>query len=317
VGGSPYVSLFWRLFVPNAVVLSLACLVLILEPADGRVPALTGGLAVMVAVNLILIRRAVRPLQRLTRLMGDVDPLSPGKRLPVPAQQSEVTVLADAFNDMLDRLERERRESGRRALAEREAERRRIAVELHDQIGQLLTAVALQLDRIASGASGDVRAEIADARDGVLTSVDDVRRLARELRPETLDTLGLTSSLTNLVERIGHRTGKRLLRDLDRDLPALGEDADLVVYRVAQEGLTNAVRHAGADCIELTLRGEGDRVVLRVVDDGCGIADGRWGNGIRGMRERALSIGGELHVAPRAQGGTELRLEVPVNGSRR
>ena len=309
---SRYVPLFWRLLVPNATVLGVACLVLFLEPADGRLPALAGGLIAMVAVNAVLIRRAVSPLTRLTRLMGDVDPLVPGRRLPPPSQQSEVAVLATAFNEMLERLEQERRDSGRRALAEREGERRRIAAELHDQIGQVLTAVALQLDHLAGRAPAELRHDVRDARDGVLTTVDDVRRLAQQLRPETLDTLGLVASLNGLAARIARRTQIEIVPHLDATLPPLDEHAELVLYRVAQEGMTNAVRHAGAHRIDLVLGRENGHVVLSVADDGRGIPGDHAERGIRGLRERAITLGAELAVGPRPGGGTELRLELPL-----
>jgi HAMP domain-containing protein len=129
-------------------VLAAAALVLHLEPANGRIPAIGGGVAMMLVVNLVLMRRAVTPLERLTDLMRRVDPLRPGERIPAPRAESEVSVLSQTFNEMLDRLEAERREGLHRALSEREAERRRVADELHDQIGQNLTALALQLDRL-------------------------------------------------------------------------------------------------------------------------------------------------------------------------
>lgn len=313
MGRPRHVSLFLRLFVPNATVLAVACAILFVEPANGRLPALVGGLAVMVVVNLVLIRRAVTPLVRLTRVMRDVDLLSPGARVPVPRQQSEVAVLAQAFNEMLERLERERRDSSHRAMTEREAERRRIAGELHDDIGQQLTAIALQLDRARAQSSDGVRNEICDARDGVVNSVEKVRRLASDMRPETLDALGLAAALTNLVERLSRRTGMRILRALDRDLPPLDDDAALSFYRVAQEALTNAVRHADASFIEIALRAEGHRVVLSVVDDGRGIAADRTERGLRSMRERALSIGGELEIVARPSGGTAVRLGLPLD----
>src|SRR4051794_27769488 len=102
-----YIPLFWRLFVPNATVLAAACAILIVEPANGRVIALAGGFVTLLAVNLVLMRRAFEPLTRLTVLMTRVDPLRPGERIDVPGPASEVTVLADAFNAMLDRLETE------------------------------------------------------------------------------------------------------------------------------------------------------------------------------------------------------------------
>jgi two-component system, NarL family, sensor histidine kinase UhpB len=305
-----YPSLFWRLFVPNATILTAACVVLIVEPANGRILALTGGLIVMVTANVVLIRRAVAPLVRLTELMERVDPLAPGGRVPVPRAESEVRFLARAFNDMLERLERERRASGRRASREREEERRRLAGELHDDIGQTLTALGLQLDRLTRRAPAELRAECEDVRDGVLATVDDVRRLARELRPEALDALGLVAALTNLAERLAHRTGIPITRRLRRDLPPLEDDEQLAIFRIAQEGLTNAVRHADARHIELSLGGKGRDVILHVTDDGKGVGDAVGDGGILAMRERALALGAQFDVRPRAGGGTELRLHL-------
>jgi two-component system sensor histidine kinase UhpB len=309
--GSRHVPLFWRLFVPNAVVLSVACVVLIVEPANGRIPVLVGGLLVLLLVNVGLMRRAITPLERLMGVMGRVDPLSPGERVPDIGPRSEVTELAAAFNEMLDRLEAERRDSGLRAQSEREGERRRIAAELHDDIGQTLTAIALQAGRLADRVPSDQRAEAVDLRDGVLGTVEDVRALARQLRPEALDTLGLVPALINMTERLSARTGVQIERELQRDLPALGADAELVLYRVAQEAFTNAIRHAEASAIEIALRAPDGRVVLTVGDNGRGLAAGRTaGSGIRGMRERALLVGGQLSVGARPGGGTEVRLEL-------
>ncbi len=305
--------LFWRLFLPNVTVLAVACVVLTVEPANGRVPALVGGLLIMLAVDFALITRAVRPVARLTSLMQSVDPLIPGERIPIPRQRSEVTVLAEAFNDMIDRLERERRDSGLRALSERESERRRVADELHDQIGQTMTAIALQLDRIQGRAAGDLRDECRSARDGLLAGVEDVRRLARDLRPDALDALGLVPALTSLADAMAQRTGIPVERSLQRELPKLSEDEQLVIYRVAQEGLTNAVRHARPTRLELALRTAGGAIVLTVADDGIGLghAPTSPGGGVRTMRERALSIGARLRIDSASGGGTVVRLEVP------
>jgi two-component system sensor histidine kinase UhpB len=312
----PSRSLFWHLFVPNATVLTVACVVLIFEPANGRVAVLLGGLVVMVAANLVLIRRAVRPLVRLTEHMDRVDPLVPGIRLPVPDEVSEVRLLTESFNEMLGRLEIERRESGRRALREREAERKRVAGELHDEIGQTLTALGLQLDRLTRRAPPELRSECEDVRDAVLASVDDVRRLARELRPEALDALGLVPALTNLAERMSQRTGIPITRRLRRDLPPLEDDEQLALFRIAQEGLTNAVRHADPRHIELALDGSGSEVVLTVTDDGKGIDGADQDGGILAMRERAVALDGHLAVGTPPGGGTELRLEFEARRDR-
>lgn len=309
---SRYISLFWRLLVPNVTVLCVACLVLIIEPANGRIPALAGGFAIMVAANVVLIRRATTPLARLTSLMRAVDPLHPGQRLPGPRAQSELTVLTDAFNDMLDRLETERRESGMRALKEREGERRRVAAELHDQVGQTLTALGLHVDRVLGRSPPELEDEIRDVREGILGSVDDVRRIARELRPEALDTLGLVAALTNLCERLAQRTGIRIVRRLERDLPVISDEDEVAIYRIAQESLTNAVRHASASQIEIALRRDPAGLQLVVADDGVGYVARPSQGGVLGMQERALSIGADLRIEARPDAdGTQVTLRLP------
>jgi two-component system sensor histidine kinase UhpB len=315
-----HVSLFWRLFVPNATVLATACVVLMVEPANGRVVALTGGLAALLVVNLVLMRRTFAPLARLSAAMRATDPLRPGQRVPAEGPRSEVTVLAEAFNEMLERLEDERRESGRRALSAQESERRRLAGELHDELGQSLTALALQLNRVGGRVPDGARPEVLAARDTALGLVDETRALARRLRPEGLDALGLAAALTNLVERLSAQTGLPIDRRLARDLPPLDPDAELVLYRVAQESLTNVVRHARASRAELTLATRDADVVLEVRDDGIGVdghTAGRDGRGVLLMRERAMLVGGELQVGGRPGGpGTVVRLRVPALAGR-
>ena len=307
-----YIPLFWRLFVPNATVLGAACVVLTIEPANGRVIALAGGLLTMLVVNLVLMRRAFAPLARLAGVMARVDPLRPGQRIRIPGPDSEVTLLAQTFNEMLDRLEVERRDSGRRALSAQEAERRHLAAELHYEIGQSLTALVLQLSRVVDKASDGARAEAADARDTTVQLVEDVRAIARRLRPDALDALGLPAALISLVERLSERTGLPIERSVQRDLPVLTPEAELVVYRVAQESLTNVVRHADASRAWLTLRADAEGVVLTVRDDGSGFSPDRVDHGgIRSMRERALLVGADLAIGPPPVGnGNQVELRV-------
>jgi two-component system sensor histidine kinase UhpB len=308
-----YVPLFWRLFIPNACVLAAACLVLIIEPANGRIPALVGGLTVMLAVNLVLMRRATGPLTRLIGVMRDVDPLHPGQRIAPAGPPSEVTVLSRSFNEMLDRVETERRESARRELLAQEGERRRVAAELHDEIGQIATALVLELDRSLQAAPDERGAAIRRSRAAAGQLLDYVRRLARSLRPEVLDELGIVPALTNLCDRLSAHTGLEIKRSLSDDLPPLGPDVQLVIYRVTQESLTNVVRHANADRASVTLAADDGFVALTVADDGVGIGAVEPGRGgIRGMRERAVLVGGLLTIAPAAAGGTCVRFHAPV-----
>jgi two-component system sensor histidine kinase UhpB len=312
------VSLLWRIFLGNAVVLLVATVVLVVSPATVSFPVaatealvLALGLAVMLALNYALLRRAMGPLERLAGVMRAVDPLAPGRRSELREATAEVADLAGAFDEMLGRLERERRDSARRALAAQEDERRRIARELHDEVGQALTAVLLQLDRAQASAAGEAAVRMREAREAARATLEEVRAIARNLRPEALDDLGLAAALRQLcaeAERAGVAVRRRIAADLE-----LTPEAEVVVYRVAQEALTNALRHSGAERIELTLaRGAAGGAVLRVGDDGCGTGRAPEGGGLRGMRERALLAGGvlELGAAP-AGGGTVVTLRVP------
>jgi two-component system sensor histidine kinase UhpB len=234
--------------------------------------------------------------------------------VPAPAGDA-IGRVVQAFNDMLDRLETERRESGSRALAAQEGERSRIARGLHDEVGQVLTAVLLELDALAPSLAEDRQDELTETKTTVRRALEEVRRIARELRPEMLEELGLVSALTELSSAFSRRTGLRVERDFDPALPPLTDEAELALYRVAQESLTNVARHAEAKTASMTLERGPDSVVLTVRDDGVGFSNGappeRQG-GIRGMRERALLVGGALAVKPSAAGGVEVRFEVPA-----
>jgi two-component system, NarL family, sensor histidine kinase UhpB len=311
---SRYIPLFWRLFVPNAAVLLGAGIVLTIQPANGRVVVLAAGLLVLITVNLILMRRAFAPLARLAALMNEIDPLQPGRRLPLLGPASEVTRLTDSFNRMLDRLESERRDSALRAVAAEAAERRRIAAELHDEVGQRLTALLLQLDRMRRLPRAEAIVEFDATTQAMKDTLEVVRGLARRLRPEVLDELGLVPAVRSLCDRIEKSTGLVVRRSLDPDLPSLSPDAELVVYRVAQEALTNVVRHAGVDVAQLRLAAGHGGVELVVSDEGVGVsgvAAEDSAGGIRGMRERALLVGARVEVVPAPTGGTTVRLFVP------
>jgi two-component system sensor histidine kinase UhpB len=311
--------LVWRVFLGNALVLLAACCALLLTPVTVSSPvaaqeAITigAGLLVMLLIDLALLRRAFTPLESLARRMEHVDLLRPGLRAEERADH-EVAVLTEAFNAMLERLEDERRGGAERAVVALEDERRRVARDLHDQVGQALTGVLLQIDRAARGVDGAPRAGLEDAREAARTALEDVRHIAQQLRPEVLDDLGLASALRSLAAAMGRASGIRIVCVIERELPPLTPETELVVYRVAQESLTNVVRHAGATRAELRLTATRGRVALTVRDDGHGLDPGDVGNdgGIRGMRERALLVGADLRVTVPGEGGTLVALEVP------
>ncbi|MFD0053828.1 HAMP domain-containing sensor histidine kinase [Streptomyces sp. NPDC005047] len=311
-------SLFWRIFGLNAVVLGFATALLLWAPVTVSVPVLlteavilVGGLAVMLVANGALLRWGLAPLDRLTRLMTTVDLLRPGQRLPVSGG-GEVPELIRTFNAMLDRLEHERATSTARVLLAQEAERRRIAQELHDEVGQSMTAILLVLGRAADDAHEPLREELQQAQEITRESLDEVRRLVRRLRPGVLDDLGLISALSSLTHDFAAHTGLRVVRRFDADLPALDPETELVLYRVAQESMTNTARHADAERLEVSLSPADGAVTLTIADDGHGMEAACEGAGIRGMRERALLIGAALDITSAPEAGTRIRLTAPV-----
>jgi two-component system sensor histidine kinase UhpB len=310
-------SLLWQLFVAEALVLTAALLVLVLAPIQisttvvvTEVLLLSAGLAIMLAVHLLVLRRTLAPLRRLTHVVGALDARDPG-RLPADARTVEVNALAEAFNGLLDRLDEEQRRSARRALVAQEDERLRIAREMHDQIGQSLTALTIQAERGAE-TEGPIDPALLDRiAQTALQSLEDVRRIGRELRPEALDDLGLGNALIALCRRLGTPTGVRVTHTLEPGLPELGPDVDLVVYRIAQEAITNALRHAGATTIDVRLERAAGGVELTVADDGRGLPAALPDDtaGISGMHERAALVGASLHIG--GDDGTVVRLRVP------
>jgi two-component system sensor histidine kinase UhpB len=316
-------SLLWWVFLTNGAVLVVAFLLLALAPITISVPItfdqlalLLAGLGVMLALNLVLLRRVLSPFFNLTEVMSSIDPDRPGRRLSaVDPRSAEGAALAEAFNGMLNRLESARREAARTALAAQEAERVRVARELHDDIGQTLTAVTIQAERAAAGDSALASRELARVADAVRQSLDDVRRIARELRPEALDDLGLFNALIALCSRVDAQGGPRVRRELPRNIPPLGSDVELVIYRVVQESLTNTLRHANAETVTVSLMVDAETVTVTITDDGKGMPPQaqRDAAGIAGMRERALLVGGWLSIESQPNEGTEVRLAVPLN----
>ena len=315
------IPLLWRVSLTNAVVLMIATVALALAPGVtvsipitfSELIVLICGMVAMMVLSVVLVRPAFGPLHTVAEAMRGWDPLQPGPRVPVVGGP-DVATLARTFNEMLDRLEAERRESARQALRVQEGERTRVARELHDEVGQTLTAMMLQIESLAAKIPEDLRDELDELRETARLGATDVRRIAVRLRPEALEDLGLQSALSALATSFGEHAGLRIDRRLQR-VDSLSEEQELVVYRVAQEALTNVARHARASTVELSLDQDQGEVTLRVCDNGRGLpADALASTtGIRGMRERALLIGAQLSIVSPAAGGTELVLRVPLD----
>lgn len=313
---TPVNALFRRVCVINGLVFTLGTLVLALSPATvsprvrlTEIPVLLVGLAVILAANAFLLRSSLAPLDEVVASMRRVDLLRRGGRIGRRGN-GDLNQLIETFNSMLDRLESERCTSSASALAAQEAERQRIARELHDEIGQSLTVALLRLKRVVDRSPEELRDDVHNAQETVRGCLDEVRGIARRLRPDVLEDLGLHSAITALCHDFSHTAGFDVAREVDPDLPRMDPNVELVCYRIAQESLTNTLRHAHASSVRLQLDAAGEEVVLWIRDNGRGgvLAEGA---GIRGMRERALLVNADLTVTSPLGEGTEVRLVIP------
>jgi len=207
-------------------------------------------------------------------------------------------------------------------MAAQEDERRRIAADLHDGLGQQLTTMLLRLQVIEEAAVPEpVRENAAALREIASAALAETRRVARDARPPVLDTLGLAAALEKLLDDLDAATGIAISFTADgcdtRRLPPAVETA---VYRVVQEAATNAVKHARPDRIEVAVACGQDRIAATVRDQGCGfdvreaLRPTRRSCGLLGMRERVAAAGGTLDVTSRPGGGTTVAARVPVAG---
>jgi two-component system sensor histidine kinase UhpB len=272
---------------------------------------------VALAAGLVQQRRRLVPLERLIEEMEKVDLSRPGPLLPRSidgiGETEEVARIELAFLRMMRRLEEERRRAGSAALQAQEQERARVARDLHDEVNQSLTAVLLRLEAARAAAPPPLEPELAETKALANQAMRELLSLARQLRPTALDDLGLAAATAGQVEQLA-RGGVAAKLAAEGDFSGLADDAQLVVYRVAQEALSNAARHSGANRIDVSLRRREDGgVELEVADDGRGFAfeESEGGLGIAGMRERALLIGGELTIESGPGRGTTVRLTVP------
>jgi two-component system sensor histidine kinase UhpB len=309
-------SLTSRVVLINGLLFGLGTALLALSPATvsqqpllSEIVVLVVGLSVMILANTLLVGASLRPLDRLVGQLDRARTTDPIERVPVPST-GIAHQLALSVNDLLGRVESGQRASNIAALAAQEAERARIAQELHDGVGQSLTALLLEIGVLAE--TQPTPEAMERLREGTRSSLDEVRAVARQLRPHVLEDLGLRSALSALTTDLFTHGNTHVRRGIMPGLPELDDSVELVVFRVAQEALTNVARHAQAQTVELSLGMRGADLVLTISDDGVGIDRDADGTGLRGMRERALLVGGALDVRRRAGGGSTVTLTVPV-----
>ena len=252
----------------------------------GRVLALV--LALGMAISAITIARITRLEQRAGRYSQDVEQVSAELRL---LSQKLVQV--------------------------QEAERKSLSRELHDEVGQMMTALRMELgsaeERLGSSAP-QALSHLKAAASLAEQTLRSVRGLARGLRPSMLDELGLAPALNWLAREFTKHTGIHVDLNMDGSLDHLPEDYRICIYRVVQEALTNCARHARAQEVRLDLQRIGNALSLTIQDDGNGFdpAEGARGIGLLGMKERVRELGGALTITSAAREGTLLTVHIPL-----
>jgi signal transduction histidine kinase len=258
--------------------------------------------------------------------MGEVPTLwalrADGSEFPIEASISQAGETGSRFYTVILRDITLRHELAARVLEAREEEKTLIARELHDELGQLLTALKMDLawlrERLADAELLQRANEMGRLLDQTVAST---RRISADLRPLMLDDLGLAEAATWLVEEFGKRSGVACELSIDGIAElAIAKAVATALYRALQESLTNIARHSGAQHASIRLSGANGRLSLEILDDGRGIAAEDLAKarslGLKGMRERITYLGGSLEIAPAPRGGTRIRLRVPAKSAR-
>jgi two-component system, NarL family, sensor histidine kinase UhpB len=279
--------------------------------------------------NILLLRVSFRPLFGLLSTMHEISAGKTQARAPHSRSDSEINELSDAFNTMLDRLEDARREQAVGILQAQEDERRRIALELHDEAGQNLTALLIHAELLQqrlslSQASRNHEETYQQIESGLqkltkLTqeTLENIRVLAQQLRPSVLDDLGLLAAFRWLVEDSEERLHLHIelrtegIASVAHSLPPNYETA---LFRIAQESLTNIARHAQTQYATLSLIQDSRHICLQIQDRGRGYDEAQplTGSGIFGMRERATLLNGQLTINSQPGHGTTVKALLPL-----
>lgn len=283
--------------------------------------------------NILLLRVSFRPLFGLLSTIREISAGKTQARAPHSRSDSEINELAGAFNTMLDRLEDARREQAALILQAQEDERRRIALELHDEAGQNLTALlihaellqqSLSLTQATRGGENtyqQLESGLQQLAKLTQSTLENIRVLAQQLRPSVLDDLGLLAAFRWLVEDSEERLHLHIVlhtEGIANVAHSLPPDYETALFRIAQESLTNIARHAQTQHATLSLVQDQKQICLQIQDWGCGYnsAQRPTGSGVFGMRERAALLHGQLTIDSQPGCGTTIRALLPLPGTR-
>jgi two-component system, NarL family, sensor histidine kinase UhpB len=319
------ISLFYKILVGNTGVLLLFVLAAALIGERLAQPGyalllVAGGVVLTAAINAAVLRLALLPLALLQETAARVSRGEREARVPSsPLSDAALRRMAETFNAILDSdaVHRERlRKVAVTALGAAEEERRRLARELHDGTAQDLAALQLQVRLARSAQDGEQRdAQLANIAATLTQLVEDIRGMAGALRPPALDMLGLAAALETMGRQVRERTDLRVHARMEPVTGLLSAEAELALYRVVQEAVTNTVRHADARSLSIELASGDGVVTAQVIDDGAGfVVDDVLQNGaigLFGMQERASYVGGRVELSSRPGAGTRVAVTIP------
>ena len=328
------VPLFYKILLANAVLVGLVAVagpVLAMhmvrawpDLAAAQIVTVVAfiGVVVSLVVNAVILRVALSPIWSLERTAARVQAGEQDARAPLSiVADRDLERLVVTFNGMLDSSASYRRrlqEIAARALRAAEEERKRISRELHDGTAQSLAALRIRL-RLARAAKTEAQREalLEEISEEIGEATEEVRRMARGLRPPALDMLGLAPAIESHARGLAEATGVTVEIDLAPVSGELTPEAELALYRVVQEALSNVVRHANATRIQIRLRRRAGFIEATVEDNGRGFsvdavtADSDRGLGLFGMQERAAYVGGSVDIQSRPGEGTRVRVTIP------
>lgn len=328
-------SVFWKIFLANVLLVAMgagvgAALAMGMNDADTGTIAVTavvaGSVVILlgVGINAVLIRLALWPLESLEHTARRVGAGEMAARAAdSPLADSGLVRVTEVFNHMLDSISAHRtrqQELARRVLESEERERQRIAHELYSGTAQTLAGVLVRLRiaerHLSSGANGSIN----EIREEVVSALEEIRGVARRLRPPELDELGVRAALEAHARSMTQ--GRRMEVRFSGAVPELSRETSLALFRIVQEAITNAAVHSGADTVRVYFGHEEDKVVAEVVDDGCGfdlaaaLTPSKQSLGLFGMHERAGYVQGELSLESGPGRGTRVRVVLPLSPTR-
>lgn len=308
-------SLFWKIQIASTVLILVAVYIgNRSHPADPGLLRIL--LVVLVAgaalINSLILRAALLPTERLRQQLTGI---GTGETRPYRTVQVEgdplTRSIAETINAMIHRLETSQRETTNQAFQAEQAERRRIARDLHDDVSQRVARLVARLKEASESPPEEASRLFKDLSQGATEVLERVRRTMAALHPLVLDDLGFTSALEWLLDQE--------LPDIEHEVSFAAPDPEretaAVLFRVAQEALTNIRRHARATRVWLRTFEQEDLLILEIEDDGRGIPSDRMerpGYGLRGMRERIQGIQGEMRMWSQSDQGTAIQVSVPI-----